>query len=808
MKQKASGVFMVVLGLVLCLCVCAEAGEGGPVHKDTAAKAKPAAHYAGSMSCRECHERFYGLWSTSFHGLAMQPYTETLARERLAHQKDDVVIGKNRYRAEIGSGAGYVLEVGPDGKKSKYRIEYALGGKNVFYFLTSMERGRLQTLPVAYDVRKKEWFDTALSGLRHFPGQQGGEAPVGWQEWPYTFNTSCYGCHVSQLSNNYDLKTDSYTTTWKEPGINCESCHGPSEAHNEAMRKFPKGEKLPDTTDFRIIRTKKFTPANHNDACNSCHSKAMPLTAGYKTPEPFFDHFDLVTLENPDFYPDGRDLGENYTQTSWLMSPCVKGGKLHCITCHTSSGRYRFKKENFNSACIPCHGERVKNVAAHSHHPAESEASRCISCHMPKTEFARMQRTDHSMLPPTPATTIAYHSPNACNGCHADKDAAWADKHVRSWRQRDYQAPVLKRAGLIDAARKRDWTKLPEMLTYINDSKSDEIFVTSLIRLLAHCDDPAKVLALRKAINDSSPLVRGAAVEGLGQSPSLEVLQDIAAATGDDYRLVRVRAAAALAQFPNMKPQGKAKERVDKATEEYLAALLARPDSWDAHYNLGNYYLGQNRPKEALAEYDIALEKEPQALQALVNAAMAHAKLGKTARAEEKLNEALKISPDSAAALFNLGLVKAEQGDLPAAENNLRASFKADPQLAGAAYNLCIITATDRPAEALEWCRKADTLRPGEPKYAWTLAFYQQQSGDAVSAVITLDALIKRVPAYADAYLLLADIHEKQGKKDEAVKVYNLALTEEGISPKVKGYIKSRLEVVQKSDKAGRFNPK
>ncbi len=29
--------------------------------------------YVGSKSCRECHERFYKLWSTSYHGLAMQP---------------------------------------------------------------------------------------------------------------------------------------------------------------------------------------------------------------------------------------------------------------------------------------------------------------------------------------------------------------------------------------------------------------------------------------------------------------------------------------------------------------------------------------------------------------------------------------------------------------------------------------------------------------------------------------------------------------------------------------------------------------
>ena len=83
---------------------------------------------------------------------------------------------------------------------------------------------------------------------------------------------------------------------------------------------------------------------------------------------------------------------------------------------------------------------------------------------MPMTEFARMKRSDHSMRPPTPAATLAYKSPNACNLCHTDKDATWADEKVRKWRKRDYQAPVLHRTALIDAARERDWSRLPEML--------------------------------------------------------------------------------------------------------------------------------------------------------------------------------------------------------------------------------------------------------------------------------------------------------------------------------------------------------
>ena len=244
-------------------------------------------------------------------------------------------------------------------------IEYVLGGKNVYYFLTPLEKGRLQTLPVAYDLNKKKWFDTAASGVRHFPGV-GSDQPVSWKDPAYTFNTSCHSCHVSQLSTNYDLQTDTYKTTWAEPGINCETCHGPSEEHNRAMRETPKGQK-PD--DIKIISWKNFSAGQKNDACAICHAKMSPITASFAPGDRFFDHFGIAALEDPDFYPDGRDLGENYTYTSWLMSPCAKSGKLDCMHCHTSSGRYRFKNEKFNDACIPCHEDRVKNAS--SAHPSQ-----------------------------------------------------------------------------------------------------------------------------------------------------------------------------------------------------------------------------------------------------------------------------------------------------------------------------------------------------------------------------------------------------------------------------------------------------
>jgi tetratricopeptide (TPR) repeat protein len=791
----ALGAAIAVAAVICCLTsfttVQVQAGDQPLSQADTL--------YAGSKSCIECHSKFYQLWSTSRHGLAMQPYTPEFARTNLTPQTKDLVIGKSRYRADLGPKAGWVLETAPRGGKKKYPILHALGGKNVYYFLTPLPGGRLQTLPVAYDVRARQWFDTAASGVRHF-GSGPPSEPVRWREWPYTFNTACYNCHVSQLSSNYDPAADTYRTTWAEPGINCETCHGASREHNEVMQAAPKGQLPPD---LKIISVKKFTHEQHNASCGSCHAKSSPLTTAFPPGDRFFDHFDLVTLENPDYYADGRDLGENYTYTTWLLSPCVKSGRLDCIKCHTSSGRYRFQDEvRANDACLPCHAARVANAAEHLHHPAGKPGvpTKCVSCHMPMTSFARMRRSDHSMLPPAPAASLQSGSPNACNLCHQDRDAAWADRHVRQWRTRDYQAPILKRAGLIMAARKRDWQQLPPMLAYIGSKERDEVFAASLLRLTMAAPDERVAPALLTAIRDPSPLVRAAAAEALSVRPSREALQALATAAGDSFRVVRVRAAASLAAYPPEGLKSEDRAKVQQATTEYLASLTARPDQWTSHYNLGNYYFHRGEIKQALASYQAAIKIEPQAAPVLVNAAMAYAQEGKRGQAEKFLSKALKIAPDNAAAHFNLGLLLAEQKRGKEAERQLKEAFRLDPQLAAAAYNLCILTARDRPQEALSWCRKAADLTPREPKYAYTLAFYQKEQGDLTAAAATLKDLIVQHPGFANGYWLLAEIYGQQHDLDQAALVLRQALQEDSLSARDRNRFAAALQKLRPTE--------
>jgi tetratricopeptide (TPR) repeat protein len=785
---------VIVTALCLTLVILSIYGsEGRAEGTDHPQGASQAPSFAGSASCRKCHEKFYQLWAPSHHGLAMQPYTPELGRKKLTPQAEEIAIGALRYRADIAGSTGWVIERGPKGEK-KHRIEHVMGGKNVYYFLTAMDRGRLQTLPVAYDVNKKEWLDMAQSGVRHFPGRT--DEPINWKDWQYTFNTACYGCHVSQVTTNYDLKTDTYQTKWVEPGINCETCHGPASEHIRVCEAAPKGT-VPK--DLKITRGgRDFSKDQNNATCSSCHAKAVVLTSTFKPGDKFFDHFGLVTLESSDYYPDGRDLGENYTYTSWLMSPCVKSGKLDCLHCHTSSGRYKFKAEDkANQACMPCHADKVDNAAEHTHHKVDGPGNKCISCHIPMTEFARMRRSDHSMLPPTPEATMAFNSPNACNLCHTDKDASWADKHVREWRTRDYQAPLLKRASLIDAARKRDWSKLPEMLDYVTSKDRDEVFASSLIRLLQTSGDTRVVPVVLKAVNDPSPLIRTSAVQCLQNVPTNESVQALVKATADEYRLVRVRASASLAGFQGLSLNEADKTRVEGANNEYLASILSRPDQWDSHYNLGNYYLDRGDFKQAVASYDTALKMEPHGVLAMVNQAMAYARMGDNRQAIDALQRALQAAPDNAAANFNLGLLKAEANDPVAAEKHLRAALKADPQMAQAAYNLCVILSKDRLDEAVVFCRKAAEIRPDQPRYAYTLAFYQQQQGDLPAAAKVLEELTVKNPDFANAYFLLGNVYEKQGQTRQAERVYRRALAGEALSVEERRFVEEKLKKLE-----------
>ena len=775
--------------LVVLLMAVAGGCSKKPAAQEAAKGAPESA--AGSSACRTCHPAFYKKWATSHHGRAMQPFTGAFAKSALTPQASPMKIGASTYQAILGENSGDVEERGPNGTRN-FPIAHVMGGKNTYYFLTPMERGRLQVLPLAYDVHTEKWYDMAASGVRmHGEGPAGD--PLPWTDPAFTFNTSCFSCHVSQLRTNYNLEADTYRTTWSEPGINCETCHGDGSAHVALYKKDLSAKHA----DMRILRTTKFTVQQRNEMCAPCHAKMSPISPGYQVTQKFFDHYDLVTLEDADYFPDGRDLGENYTYTSWLMSPCVRGGKFDCIHCHTSSGRYRFATENPNGACQPCHEDKVTNPQVHSQHKPGPPGGNCVDCHMPKTRFANMNRSDHSMLPPTPAATLKFKSPNACNLCHKDRTPAWADAQVRKWRSRDYQKPVLERAALVDAARRGDWAKLPAMLAYLGNAAGDPVTQASLIRLLGACDDQRKLPAVLSALRHPSPLIRAAAVSSLGRVVTLETRDALAQATADEYRLVRIRAAASLAGVPVNALPAQQQQSVEKATAELIASYQARPDDFANHTNLGNFYMDRGQLEQSIRSFETAIRLRPDSVGTLVNASIAYSRAGRVVDAERVLDQALRHAPDNAAANFNQGLLLAEIGKKPEAEIALRRALSSDPKLAAAAYNLCVLQLERRDSGGLDYCKQAVKADPDNEKYTLSLAYYLDQARRPAEAIRLLEAFHQRRGDAIESRMLLADIYLKTGRNRDALAIYQTAASNRGLSEGQRRLIESRLRVLQ-----------
>jgi len=127
------------------------------------------------------------------------------------------------------------------------------------------------------------------------------------------------------------------------------------------------------------------------------------------------------------------------------------------------------------------------------------------------------------------------------------------------------------------------------------------------------------------------------------------------------------------------------------------------------------------------------------------------------------------------------------------AETVLRAAFKSDPRSAVSAYNLGVILAKDRPDEAIDWCRRAHELRPLEPKYAYTYAFYLRAKGELNRAIETLEPLVRQGSSFADAYSLLGQLYEEIGRNTSAIDTYRRALAIPDLDPRERYQFEARM---------------
>lgn len=445
---------------------------------DKKGHAQPAAmSYFGSNSCRGCHAEIYQHWAESGMSKMLRPYASQnvvgdfknnnefylgdeadyqggrfeLKRAQDRHLFARMAVRENRHYFDI---------LQSDGKWHTYPVDYTIGSKFEQAYATRLPNGEIHVFPIQYNVLHRQWvnFWKVIDG----PGSERAD-PRTWErlDASTSYQAICAVCHTSQLRNVKGGGFDINHVEFKEPGINCEMCHGPSAGHVLEMSEHdyhPK-EPLDPPVNFHKIDSRKFVAI-----CAQCHMQSAIRNSGsdgelnYVSSGGFFGNRlrqPFGEFSRKGFYKDGRFRQTTFIVEALERSRCFKKAEVSCGTCHNPHGHdsasnptsLKFRDQP-DLMCTGCHSEFKDSAAItrHSRHPAESEASRCVSCHMPRIMDALLFRARYHQIDDIPNAEMTKRfgqeeSPNACLLCHADKKAEWVGQQLAAWKPRHVSAP-------------------------------------------------------------------------------------------------------------------------------------------------------------------------------------------------------------------------------------------------------------------------------------------------------------------------------------------------------------------------------
>ena len=337
---------------------------------------------------------------------------------------------------------------------------------------------------------------------------------------------------------------------------------------------------------------------------------------------------------------------------------------------------------------------------------------------MPATTYMVVDpRHDHGFKVPRPDLASRTGAPDACTGCHADQNAAWAAGRIAEWfgpqRRREPtfgEALGADRTGRPDAG--------PRLVTLAGDQTMPGIARATAVEALEHHLDEPAFAALRKALVDPDPLVRLAAVGtagGLDPRLRLELVEPLLA---DPVRAVRLDATRVLAPVPTLDLTPDRRARLDAAFAEYEAAQATLVERPEGLITLANYDRDRGRLAEAEALLRDSVRLHPGFAPAYANLADLLRQQGRDQEGEAVLAQGLDVAPASPDLHHAKGLWLIRQQKYREAVAELGRAAELGPDNAALRLCLCRGAAGDRPARMRSRCsrrRSPTTRRPGPP---------------------------------------------------------------------------------------------
>jgi hypothetical protein len=330
-----------------------------------------------------------------------------------------------------------------DGAWKRYRVDYAIGSKWQQAFATRLGDERLFVFPIQYSAIEKKWINywAAIDP----PGSERADTAAFSRLASATnYQRNCAACHTSQLRLQRLDDSTMEKAEFREPGVNCEMCHGPSAAH-AASPESP--------------APLRFSKLDHVEAtliCGQCHRQSALRNLGpngemnFARSEPYYDR--LMSQPYGEFgarafYKDGRFRETTFIGEAFFRSACFRRGTAQCASCHNphppDAGRANPVSLKFRDdpdrMCTQCHLAAGALGSAHTRHRKESAGSRCAACHMPPIMSSlRFQAASHQIDDiPRGDLTMRFgqaESPNACLICHTGNTPQWVESELKKWK--------------------------------------------------------------------------------------------------------------------------------------------------------------------------------------------------------------------------------------------------------------------------------------------------------------------------------------------------------------------------------------
>ncbi len=541
----------------------------------------------------------------------LQPATDQSVKGNFAAAK--VVLRGSTYLLQHRAGRYYIAESDLKGSAWEHQVDYTLGNRRIQQYLTTLPDGRIIVLPPTWDlVRKRSIHDVDSDN----PEEDSGS---GVQIW----NKSCYACHVTRAEKNFDLQQLRYQTTWRESGVSCERCHGPGREHvAEASVAAADANKRPLVVS-KIVNPAHLDAARSSMLCAQCHSFRDTYADGFTAGADYYDFFvpvleaRLPSSENPAYWPDGRPRRLANEAVALWQSQCFLKGGATCATCHSQPHnidvvRNPQLRPDTNALCTRCHTAIAKDIAKHTHHAANSPGSSCIECHMPATVVSLNTRMrDHSLSIPVPENTIRHDIPNACNLCHRDESAAWAQRRVKGWYSDKRRQTLIVRADAFSQARQGNAAAVSGLLQILSDSSQGDFIRANAAEYLGTFpNDPAAYDAVLQAMSDPQPLVRATtelairprAAQRAAVAPVLVSLLADPAAT------VRLNAAIALVAMGVQQLPGEDGQRLERAKDLYRSRAELNSDDAQQQLAAGKFFFLSGDMDGAVAAFRASLK--------------------------------------------------------------------------------------------------------------------------------------------------------------------------------------------------------